>query len=87
MKNVSRHTGKLELVKRLPSSINGNPRYLVRVNGWECRTPVDSSLGYSIDNLFGEIVIAEIGTHYTVPTINNVWKRKDYDAFMRGEAA
>jgi len=70
MKNITRHYGKLEKVERMANSTNGNPRYLVRVDGWECRTPVDSSLGYSIDNHFGETVAVEIGTHYTVPTIN-----------------
>lgn len=72
MRNVTRHFGKLEIVKRLPSSTNGNPRYLLKVDGWTCRTPVDSSLGYSITNFAGKHVEATIGTHYGVATLDSV---------------
>ena len=72
MKNVTRHSGKLEVIKRLPSSANGNPRFLVRVDGWTCKTPVDSTLGYSITNYNNKEVIATIGTHYNTPTLASV---------------
>ena len=72
MKNITRHQGKLEIVKRLPNSINGNPRYLLRVDGWTCRTPVDSGLGYCITNYNGKDVEATIGTHYGVSTLATV---------------
>jgi len=72
MKNISRHNGKLEIIKRLPSSRNGNPRYLLRVNGVTCRTAVDSSLAYSVTNYDGQHVEATIGTHYGVATLDSV---------------
>jgi hypothetical protein len=72
MKNVTRHTGKLEIIERLPSSYNGNPRYLCRIDGFTCRTQVDSCLGYSITNHDGKQVVATIGTHYGKATINNL---------------
>lgn len=70
MKNVTHHIGKLEIIERLPSSRNGNPRYLLRVDGWTCRTAVDSSLGYSVGNLDGKQVEAYIGTHYGKATLD-----------------
>jgi hypothetical protein len=72
MKNMTRHTGKLEIIKRLPSSANGNPRYLLKVDGWTCRTAVDSSLGYSVTNFDGKTVHATIGTHYGNATLDSV---------------
>lgn len=72
MKNITGHEGKLEILKRLPSSHNGNPRYLLRVDGWKCVTPVDSSYGYSIPKFAGKRVKATIGTHYGVATLNDV---------------
>ena len=50
MKNVTTHTGKLEFIKRLPSSYYGNPRFLVRVDGWTCSTTPDTMLAYEIQN-------------------------------------
>jgi hypothetical protein len=72
MKNITRHTGKLQIIKRLPSSRNGNPRYLLKVDGWTCRTSVDSSLGYSVTNFDNKIVEATIGTHFGNATLDSV---------------
>ena len=72
MKNKSRHIGILNIIERLPSSVNGNPRYLLSVDGWVCRTPVDSAYGYSIGNYNGKQVEAIIGTHYGVTTLASV---------------
>lgn len=72
MKNITRHIGRLEIIERLPSSSNGNPRYLISVDGFTCRTQVDSSHGYSITNYAGEIVEATIGTHYGSATLNTI---------------
>jgi len=72
MKNITQHTGKLEILSRLPSSINGNPRYLLRVDGWTCKTPVDSTYGYSVTNFDGKQVYATIGTHYGTATLNSL---------------
>lgn len=72
MKNVSRHQGKLEVLKRLPSSLNGNPRYLIRIDEFTCKTAVDSSYGYCITNFDGKEVIATIGTHYGTQTLDSL---------------
>lgn len=72
MKNITQHTGKLEILSRLPGSINGNPRYLLRVDGWTCKTQVDSSYGYSVTNFDGKQVQATIGTHYGTATLNSL---------------
>ena len=72
MKNITNHRGNLEVIKRLDSSANGNPRYLLRVDGWTCRTAVDSSHGYSVTNYDGKQVRATIGTHYGVATRESV---------------
>ena len=72
MKNITKHTGKLEIIKRLPSSVNGNPRYLLSVDGWTCKTPVDSTLGYTVANFDGKTVTATSGTHYGSATLANV---------------
>jgi hypothetical protein len=76
MKNTHEITGVLEMVSRLPSSTNGNPRYLVSIrenkpdNGedlrfrYHARTKVDSSFAYEVDNLFGKEVVAVVGEHF-----------------------
>ena len=72
MKNLSRHIGKLEIVRRENNSVNGNPRYLCRIDGWTCYTAPDSSLAYALPNYEGKTVIATIGTYYGRPTINTL---------------
>ena len=72
MKNISRHIGLLTDLKRLPSSINGNPRFCCRIDGVFCMTSVDSSYGYSIQNYENKKVIATIGTYYGKPTIDSL---------------
>ena len=72
MKNITQHTGKLSIISRLPSSINGNPRYLIQVDGWTCRTRVDCSIGYEITNFEGRQVKATIGTHYGLTTLRTL---------------
>jgi len=74
MKNVTRHTGKLEIIERLPASRNGNPRFLLRIDGWTCRTQVDSSAGYEVQNYDGKTITATIGTHYGVATLDLIWR-------------
>ena len=72
MKNTTVHTGILEIIQRERSSVNGNPRYQVRLDGYTAKTSVDSSLGYSITNYDGKQVTAHIGLYYGVRTIDNV---------------
>ena len=73
MKSITTHTGKLEVIERLPNSRNGNPRYLCRIDGWLCATKPDSMLGYTITNHDSKTVKAEIGAYYGKATINNIW--------------
>jgi hypothetical protein len=72
MRNVTRHTGKLEIIKRLPSSFNGNPRYLLRIDGFTCKTSVDSMQAYCVTNYDNKQVIATIGTHYGTATLDSL---------------
>lgn len=72
MKSITRHTGKLEIIKRLPNSTNGNPRYIIQVDGFECRTQIDHQHGYKVPNFDGKIVEATIGGYYGCATLNTV---------------
>lgn len=72
MKNITRHTGTLSVVKRLPSSKSGNPRYLVNVDGYLVSTQPDSSIAFEVTNFDGKEVAAEIGTYYGAPTLHRV---------------
>jgi len=78
MKNTREVIAYLTVNKRMPSSVNGNPRYevILRTAGGLpdviARTPVDSSLGYSITNHTGKTVRATVGSHYNATTLANV---------------
>lgn len=52
--------GRLEVVKKLYRSFNGNPRYKVKINDEFFHTEVDSTLGYSITNYDNKTVIAQV---------------------------
>ena len=71
--NGTMHTGTLEIIKRLPSSRYGNPRYLCRIDGWTCRTKPDSNIAYSLPNHDGKTVRAILGTHYGKCSILSLW--------------
>ena len=83
MKNITEHTGTLEVLQRLPSSVNGNPRYLIKVDGYTASTKVDSDLGYGITNFDGKDVQAVIGTHYGKRSLVSVQMTKHT---LRGKA-
>lgn len=72
MKNVTRHIGKLEIIERLKNSVNGNPRYLLRIDGVTCKTGVDSLYGYDILNHRDKTVVATIGIHYGVVILHTL---------------
>ena len=72
MKNITQHQGKLEIIERLNNSRNGNPRFIVSIDGFTCFTPIDSAYGYAVSNFEGKEVIATIGTHYGKPTLKNL---------------
>lgn len=64
--------GKLKIIQRLPSSFNGNPRYLLSIGDTVCRTAPDSPLAYSVTNYDGKMVSAEIGNYYGHPTLKGI---------------
>jgi hypothetical protein len=72
MRNITQHKGILKIIKRLDGSINGNPRFLISIDGFQCKTAVDSSYGYSVQNYDNKLVIATIGTHYNTATLNTL---------------
>jgi hypothetical protein len=72
MQNVQYIIGELEIIKRMKNSYNGNPRYLVRINGRHYRTKPDSMLGYSVTNYSNKQVCATVGLHYGVHSIETV---------------
>jgi hypothetical protein len=79
MRDIKTHTGTLQILKRLPSSTSGNPRYLLLIGDTVCQTSVDSSLAYSVPNYEGYTVEATIGTHYGKATLNTITKAENYD--------
>lgn len=69
MKILTNHHGKLEIISRLKNSVNGNPRYLLRIDGYTCKTKPDSAFAYDVPNMGGKIVSATIGLHYNAPSL------------------
>lgn len=77
MKNLSRHTGILHIVKQVKHSANGNPRFELFINetathGVSCGTKPDADYSYEIKNLDGKYVQATIGTYYDKPCLESV---------------
>ncbi len=71
------HTGYFRIVKRLPSSHNGNPRYLCEVNREDgeavyFRTAPDSSLGYSVTNYNAKRVTVALREFYGHATLADI---------------
>ena len=83
MKNITEHTGKIVLLKRLKNSFNGNPRFECAVIepqekglGWTFVTQVDHSHGYEIQNYIDRDVqvTVTIGTYYNKATLHSIKK-------------
>ena len=72
MKNITRHTGTVERLKRMDSSANGNPRFSFTIDGYDVATGVDAMQGYEIQNLEGKDCVAYLGTHYGRTTLNSI---------------
>jgi len=81
MKNITRHTGKVRLIKRLPNSLDRNPQFILGIMdttnkglGWTFRTPKDSMLGYEIQNYIDKDidVTVTIGTKYNCTMLNSI---------------
>lgn len=72
MKSITQHTGTITDLKRLPHSLNGNPRFQFVVDGYTVVTAPDSSLGYTIQNYENKRVSVTIGTHYGKTTLDTI---------------
>lgn len=72
MKNITRHTGTLKIVRRMRSSRSGNPQYMLALDGYTFRTPANSMLGFTVVDMDGARVTATIGTHRGCLTLNQI---------------
>ncbi len=79
MQDVKYYEGRIVDLNRLPSSMNGNPRFLVDFLTLEgkfiqFRTAVDSQHGYEVENYFRNETTLHIGvgTHYRVKTVDTM---------------
>ena len=82
MKNISQHTGTLNLIRRMKNSRDGNPQFMLWVDegkgtGWTFRTPANSMIAYNIESYLGKTVTVTIGTHYGCATLNGISKGKN----------
>ena len=74
MKNITSHTGIIEMVKRLPNSANGNPRFQLRCDGWTFVTQPDSMVAFMIESYIGKKAKVTIGTHYGKAQLHSINK-------------
>ncbi len=72
MKNCTRHSGTLKVIERLGSSVNGNPRFKISIDGYIAVTTPDSSLGYSVQNYDGKHCEVILGTHYGKLSVESI---------------
>jgi len=81
MKNITRHTGKVRFIERLPNSLDGNPQFILGIMdtpnkglGWTFRTPKNSMLGYEVQNYIDKDVnvTVTIGTSYNCTMLNSL---------------
>ena len=78
MKNFSRHVGKLEIVRRLRPSRNGNPRYQCRCGGFTFVTEPDSSIAYELPHFEGKQVEIVVGTLRNKLTLKYIHTYRGY---------
>lgn len=69
-------TGELHLIERLNNSINGNPRYMLRIDDTVFYTKPDCSYGYSITNYtnFNKVVTVELKYYYGKLSLDRILK-------------
>jgi hypothetical protein len=79
MKNITKHTGTLELIKRMKNSRDGNPQFMLAIIehpeqglGWRFRTPANSMLAYKAENFIGKKVDVTIGTFRGCATLDSI---------------
>lgn len=76
MKNITINRGKLQMIKRLKNSRNGNPRFKLAIvdhngNGFSFVTKPDSMIAYLIENYIGQQIEAVLGSYYNKTTLIN----------------
>ena len=67
MKNITRHNGKLVILKRLKNSTMGNPKFLCAV-----LDKARNGFTYSIENYSNKDVTVEIGTFRNKATLHTI---------------
>ena len=78
MKNITRHTGTLRLVKCMKNSRDGNPQFMLFIDesgnghGWKFRTPANSMMAYGIESYLDKTVTVTVGTHYGCATLDGI---------------
>ncbi len=72
MRSITRHAGKLRMIKRMKNSVNGNPQYLLSCDGYIFRTKANSMAAYNITKYLDSDVVVTIGTHRNCLTLNTV---------------
>ena len=73
MKNVTHHAGILKIIKRLPNTTSGNPRYQVEIDGYRMVTKPDISDAYLVSDLDGCPVEVLSGAHYGRLSISRIF--------------
>ena len=72
-------TGTLNVIKKLPLSRMGNPKYRVEINGDIFETVNNAMLGYAITNYDNKNVVAQVRYLKTKNVIDNVIFRRTLD--------
>ena len=72
-------TGVLNVIKKLPLSRMGNPKYRVEINGDIFETVNNAMLGYAITNYDNKNVVAQVRYLKTKNVIHNVIFRNTLD--------
>ena len=69
MAKMEQYNGKIQIVKRLNSSVNGNPNFLVELCDLKhyetLETKSDASYSYNIENLSNKKCDCEVVYYYT----------------------
>lgn len=69
MEKLQQYNGKIQIVKRLNNSVNGNPRFLIELEDLEhyetVETKSDASYCYNIENLSNKKCDCEVMYYFT----------------------
>ncbi|MBP47658.1 MAG: hypothetical protein CMH53_06950, partial [Myxococcales bacterium] len=70
---LTHHAGILKIIKRLPNTTSGNPRYEVELDGYRMVTKPDVSDAYLVSDLGGCPVGVLAGYHYGKLSISQIF--------------